>query len=201
MSAAAERFATWEDLLAYPEDVRVELIRGSIVTAPAPLPRHSKPQGGLRRFIGGPYDDDDGHGGPGGWWIFLEVDVRFSPHDVVRPDLAGWRRERLPKPADVRPIEERPDWVCEILSPSTTRLDRVDKAALYHQAGVPWLWLVDPIDRTIEVREHGPKGWIVVSAVAAPDVVRLPPFEAAELPLDRIFLPVDPPDDETPVAR
>ena len=200
MSAAAERFATWEDLLAYPEDVRVELIGGSIVTAPAPLPRHSKPQGGLRRFIGGPFDDDDGHGGPGGWWIFLEVDVRFSPHDVVRPDLAGWRRERLPKPGDVRPIDVRPDWVCEILSPSTTRLDRVDKAALYHHAGVPWLWLVDPIDRTIEVREHGPKGWIVVSAVAAPDVVRLPPFEAAEVPLDRIFLPVDPPDDETPAT-
>ncbi|MCU0673256.1 MAG: Uma2 family endonuclease [Myxococcota bacterium] len=194
MSAAAERFATWEDLLAYPEDVRVELIGGSIVTAPAPLPRHSKPQRGIGRFIGGPFDDDDGHGGPGGWWIFLEVDVRFSPHDVVRPDLAGWRRERLPKPGDVRPIDVRPDWVCEILSPSTTRVDRVDKAALYHRAGVPWLWLVDPIDRTIEVREHGPKGWIVVSAVAAPDVVRLPPFEAAEVPLDRIFLPVDPPD-------
>lgn len=196
MTDAAERFATWEDLLAYPEDVRVELIGGSIVTAPAPLPRHSKPQGGLRRYVGGPYDDDDGHGGPGGWWIFLEVDVRFSPHDIVRPDLAGWRRERLPKPGDVRPIDVRPDWVCEILSPSTARHDRVDKAALYHRAQVPWLWLVDPLERTIEVREHGPKGWIVVTAVAAPDVVTLPPFEAAEVPLDRIFLPVEPTETE-----
>ena len=196
MTDAAELFATWEDLLAYPEDVRVELIGGSIVTAPAPLPRHSKPQGGLRRYVGGPYDDDDGHGGPGGWWIFLEVDVRFSPHDIVRPDLAGWRRERLPKPGDVRPIDVRPDWVCEILSPSTARHDRVDKAALYHRAQVPWLWLVDPLERTIEVREHGPKGWIVVTAVAAPDVVTLPPFEAAEVPLDRIFLPVEPTETE-----
>lgn len=195
MTDAAERFATWEDLLAYPEDVRVELVGGSIVTAPAPLSRHSKPQGGLRRYVGGPYDDDDGHDGPGGWWIFLEVDVRFSPHDIVRPDLAGWRRERLPKPGDVRPIDVRPDWVCEILSPSTARYDRVDKAALYHRAEVPWLWLVHPLERTIEVREHGPKGWIVVTAVAAPDVVTLPPFEAAEVPLDRIFLPVEPTED------
>lgn len=111
MSDAPERLATWEDLLAFPEDVRVELIAGSIVTARTPLPRHAKPKGSLGRFIGGPFDDDDGHGGPGGWWIFLEVDVRFSPHDIVRPDLAGWRRERLPKPGDVRPIDVRPDWV------------------------------------------------------------------------------------------
>ena len=88
MSEAARRLATYEDLMAL-GDVRAEVLAGDIHVSPAPLPKHSKAQGSLRRFIGGPYDDDDGYGGPGGWWIFVEVDVELGPHDVVRPDLAG----------------------------------------------------------------------------------------------------------------
>ena len=98
----AKDLATWEALRALPEGVKAEIIRGTLVTPPAPLPRHSSVQGKLRRFIGGAFDDDDGVGGPGGWWVFLEVDVRLSPHDIVMPDLAGWRRERLVNPWDVR---------------------------------------------------------------------------------------------------
>src|SRR6187397_2162765 len=122
---AAAKLATYEDLLRLPEDARAEILAGAIITQPAPRPRHSKVQGALRRFLGGPFDDDDGFGGPGGWWIFVEVDVKLGG-DVVRPDLSGWRRERLPTP-DVRPIDVAPDWVCEILSESNAAHDRVTK--------------------------------------------------------------------------
>jgi hypothetical protein len=89
MASAEPKLATYSDLLALPADVRGEVLAGEVVTAPAPLPRHSKVQGAARRFVGGPFDDDDGRGGPGGWWIFVEVDVSLGPHDIVRPDLAG----------------------------------------------------------------------------------------------------------------
>src|SRR5258708_2837802 len=107
----ARKMATWEDLLALPEDTRAEVIAGSVVTPPAPLPRHARAQRALGSFLGRPFDDDDGRGGPGGWWILLEVDVRLASHDIVRPDLAGWRRAKLPSPWDVRPIAVVPDWI------------------------------------------------------------------------------------------
>lgn len=186
----AEKLATYDDLLAMPEDVRAEILRGTIVTVPAPLPQHSKPQGALRGFVGRPFDDDDGAGGPGGWWIFLEVDVRFTIHDVLRPDLAGWRRERLPQP-NVRPIDVVPDWICEVLSPSTSVRDRVDKKRLYAQHGVKHYWLVDPEARIVEALELEHGRWVDAGTFAAPDVARIPPFEAVEIPLARVFLPRD----------
>src|SRR5262245_18913222 len=125
MSQPARRPPTYADLLTLSEDVRAEIIGDEIVTLPAPRPRHSKPQGALRRFIGGPFDDDDGFGGPGGWWIFVEVDVQLGG-EIVRPDLSGWRRDRLPDP-DVRPITVTPDWVCEVISTRYQAHDRVTK--------------------------------------------------------------------------
>ncbi|GAB4203314.1 MAG: hypothetical protein OHK0013_17380 [Sandaracinaceae bacterium] len=186
---AARKLASYEDLLALPEDVRAEVIRGSIEVAPAPLPRRSKVQGALRGFIGKPFDDDDGAGGPGGWWILLEVDVRLSRHDVVRPDLAGWRRERLPDPWDMRPIDVMPDWVCEVTSPSNARHDRVTKAKLYLAAGVPSLWLVDPDTRVLEALVREGERWLEAGRFSDGDVVRIPPFEAVELDVARIFPP------------
>ncbi len=182
------RLATYEDLLASPEGTRVELVAGTIVTAPAPLPRHSNPQGSLRRFVGGPFHDDDGFGGPGGWWIFVEVDVRFGVHDVLRPDLAGWRRERLATP-DVRPIDVVPDWVCEILSPSTAARDRVYKRRLYAQCGVASYWVVDPAARTLEAYTLRDGSWVDAGAFDDTAVARIAPFEAVELPVGRLFLP------------
>ena len=122
----ARKLATYDDLLRLGDETRVEFVGGDIVARTAPLARHSNAQRALGRFIGGPFHDDHGFGGPGGWWIFLDVDVRFTAHDVVRPDVAGWRRERLPQP-NVRPIDVVPDWVCEVLSPSTAARDRVYK--------------------------------------------------------------------------
>lgn len=189
MSMPAARLATYDDLLALPHDVRAEVLAGQIVTAPAPLPRHSKIQGAIRRFVGGPFDDDDGHDGPGGWWIFVEVDIALGRHDIVHPDLSGWRRERLPNPADQRPITVVPDWICEILSPSTAARDRVTKRNLYAASGVRHYWIIDANARTLEAFELTGQRWLLSGSYTDDAVVRIAPFEEIELPVGRLFLP------------
>ncbi len=187
----ARKRAGYDDLLALPEGVKGEIFAGSLVTAPAPLPEHSRAQGALRRFVGGPFDDDDGRGGPGGWWILLEVDVRLAPTDIVRPDLAGWRRDRLPQPWGVRPIEVTPDWVCEIVSPSNAAYDRVRKRRLYAEHAVPFFWLVDPAARTLEALRWDPatKTWADAGAYDEGAIARIAPFEGIELEVGRLFPP------------
>lgn len=185
----APKPATYADLLALPEDVRAEVLGGEIAVSPSPLPRHAKVQGALRRFIGGPFDDDHGRGGPGGWWIFEEVDVALGPHDVVRPDLVGFHRERLPRPGKVRPIELRPDWVCEISSPSTAARDRVTKRHLYARVEVPYYWLIDPEARVLEALCLRDGSWFEMGVYDDTAVARIAPFEAVELELGRLFLP------------
>lgn len=187
----AIKLATYEDLLSYPEDVRAEVIAGRIVVTPSALPRHAKVQGSVSRFIGGPYDDDDGRGGPGGWWLFGEVDVELSPHDVVRPDVAGWRRERLPKPGRVRPIKVVPDWVCEVVSPSNAKYDTVIKRELYARAGVPYYWLIDPEQRVLTALALRDGLWLELGAWDDSAKVRIEPFPAVELEVERLSLPKD----------
>ncbi len=187
---SAGKPATYEDLLALPEGVKGEIIEGSLVLPPAPLPRHSYVQAALARAIGGPFDADDGRGGPGGWWILFEVDVRLSKHDIVRPDAAGWKRDRLPDPWDKQPIEVVPDWIGEVLSsdPST---DRVRKRRLYARAGVPHYWILDPVGRSLEALElDTTRGlWVERGVFDADTTTRIPPFEAIEIELARLFPP------------
>ncbi|HVY47636.1 MAG TPA: Uma2 family endonuclease [Minicystis sp.] len=159
-----------------------------MVLHPAPRPRHSKPQRALGAFIGKPFDDDDGFGGPGGWWIFVEDDVELSTHDVVRPDLSGFRRARMPGP-DQRPNRVRPDWVCEIVSPSSAARDRVAKRRLYAEHGIPFYWIVDPDARTLEALALDGGGWRDAGTFDETAVARIPPFEAVEVPVGRLFLP------------
>ena len=189
MASPQRKLATYADLLALPDDTRAEVLGGDIVLSPAPLPRHSKAQGSARRFVGGPFDDDDGRGGPGGWWIFVEVDVALGPNDIVRPDLSGWRRERLPQPGRVRPIEVVPDWVCEVLSPSTAARDRITKRRLYAQAGVPYYWLIDPDLRALEALALRDGVWVEVGVYEETTTSRIAPFDAIELEIGRLFLP------------
>jgi Uma2 family endonuclease len=187
MSQPARCPPTYADLLALPDDVRAEILNGEIVVMPAPRPRHSRPQRALGHFIGGPFDDDDGFGGPGGWWIFVEVDIQLGA-DVVRPDLSGWRRARLPEP-DVRPITVVPDWVCEIVSERYEARDRVTKKHLYAAHGVAHYWLVDPQARTLEAFSLSDGRWFDAGTFDETAVARIPPFEAVELPIGRLFLP------------
>jgi Uma2 family endonuclease len=191
MAKPATKLATYSDLVACPEDMRAEVLAGEIVASPGPLPRHSKAQGAVRRFVGGPFDDDDGRGGPGGWWIFVEVDVALGKHDIVRPDLAGWRRDRLLKPGATRPIEIVPDWVCEVVSPSTAARDRVTKRNLYARSGVAHYWLIDPEARVIEALALREGSWFDVGVYDDTAVARIPPFDAIELEIGRFFLPRD----------
>lgn len=184
----ARKLATYDDLLALPEGERAEVLGGDLLTLPAPRPRHARPQRSLARLIGGPFDDDDGFGGPGGWWIFLEVDVRLEPNEIVRPDLSGFRRERLSEP-DQRPFDIAPDWVCEILSPSTATRDRVVKRRLYARHGVQHYWLVDPEARTLEALALRDGQWVDVGTYDEHDTARVPPFDAVEIPVGRLFLP------------
>jgi Uma2 family endonuclease len=185
----ARRRATVEDLLALPDDARAELIAGAVVNLPPPLPEHARGQRTIARFIGGPFDDDDGRGGPGGWWILSEVEVEIGG-DVVRPDVVGWRRERLPSPWGMRPIRVVPDWICEALSPSNERHDRVYKMNLYARGGVAFYWILDPAERILEALELRDGGWTRVGSWAAGDAARVRPFHAVELELDRLFPPV-----------
>ena len=191
MSDAAPRLASYEDLIALPEDTRAEVIAGQIVTAPAALPRHARAAAAIARSIGGPFDQDSD--GPGGWWILPEVDVRLREHDIVRPDVAGWRRERLPEPWDSRPIDVVPDWICEILSPSNAAHDRVTKAELYAGHGVPHFWLVDPAERILEAFELTGGLWTRLGSYDDTAVVRVKPFDELEFAVGRLFPPAPSP--------
>lgn len=186
----APTLATYEDLLALPEGARGEIVAGELQLSPSPRPRHSRTQRALSGFIGQPFDDDDGRGGPGGWWILTEVDVRLSPHDIVRPDLAGWRRDRLgADPWDVVPIDVIPDWICEVLSPSNAAHDRVTKRRLYARHRVPHYWLVDPQTRTLEALRLESELWVETGSWGEGDVARVEPFDAIELDIGRLFVP------------
>jgi Uma2 family endonuclease len=188
---AAPKLATYADLLATPRDVKAEILAGELVTQPSALPEHSEAQFGLGELLRGPFHR--GRGGPGGWWILGEVDVQFTEHDVVRPDLVGWRRERLPSPWGKRPIDVVPDWICEVLSPTGVRRDRVIKRELYARHGVPFYWLIDPVAAVLEAFTLERGRWVLTGTHDRSAVARVPPFEAIELVVADLFMP-EPPD-------
>jgi Uma2 family endonuclease len=177
--------ATWDDLLRVPEHLVAEIVDGELVTSPRPRPSHAHVASGLGHFVGGPFHFGDG---PGGWWILVEPELHLGA-DILVPDLAGWRRARLPILPDDPGIGVAPDWVCEILSPSTHRHDRFRKMPAYHAAGVAWAWLIDPALRTLEVYRNDPDGWLLKSTFADVEIVRAEPFDAIELPMGRWWLP------------
>jgi Uma2 family endonuclease len=191
MAEVAPRRVTWEDLLATPEDgLTYEILDGELEAQPRPLPRHGRAQLFLGSELVGPFDD--GRGGPGGWWIVAETDVMLGPQDIVAPDLAGWRRERMPEFPETRPVTVVPDWLCEVLSPTSGSRDRVRKAALYLRSGVPYYWLVDPEARTLEAYAAREAAWMRLGAWSDGDRPRIPPFDAIEPEVGRLFPPATP---------
>ena len=184
--------ATYADLLALPSEDRAEVLEGVVRVLPGASPEHNRVLVGLSRYIGGPFDDDAEVGGPGGWWIFVGLDVRFGPHMITRPDVVGWRRARLEAPWGKRPIDVVPDWICEVTSPSNGRRDRVEKSRIYLANGVPHYWLIDPEERTLEAYSTHDGYWLQVGVYEESDVARIAPFEAIELPVGRLFPPRPP---------
>ncbi len=129
-------------------------------------------------------------GGPGGWWIFIEPEVHFVRDvEVIVPDLAGWRRERMPYLPEDHRFKVVPDWICEILSPSTASKDREVKMPLYVRYGVQYAWLIDPVKRTLEACRLETGAWIEVGCFADTDQVAVPPFEAVSLDLKALWAP------------
>lgn len=180
MSESAHRFATYDDLIALPPNRVGEIVDGTLHSHPRPAPRHAQAGATLGFSLGSPFHH--GRGGPGGWRILYEPECHLGSHVLV-PDFAGWRRERMPVLPDTAWFELAPDWVCEILSPGTARLDRVRKMPIYAEAGVAFLWLVDPDLRTLEAYAREGARWLLLGSYADQDVARIPPFDAIELEL------------------
>ncbi|MEM6550279.1 MAG: Uma2 family endonuclease [Pseudomonadota bacterium] len=161
-----------------------ELIDGRLHLQPRPALRHARASSALGVELGGPFDR--GRGGPGGWWILDEPEVHLGD-DVLVPDLAGWRRERVAVVPDEAAFTIAPDWVCEVLSPSTRQFDVTEKRARYYTAGVGHLWLVDPAARTLEVFASAETGWHLVAALKDDEPVCQVPFDAVEFPLGSLW--------------
>lgn len=180
--------ATEADFFAIPEGERFhELLAGEILQRALPSGRHGAAQLRLGRSVG-PYDRRGGGSeGPGGWRFASEVEVRLAEGVIVRPDLAGWRRERLPAFPESSPVTVRPDWVCEILSRSNAARDLWDKLRLYHHVGIPHYWVLDPDHHTLRVHRHTEPGYQVVLDVGRDAVVRAEPFEGIELAVTDLF--------------
>jgi Uma2 family endonuclease len=194
MATAAKRpEATIEDALARPDSERIELIRGTLVEKAAPTPAHSKTQVGVVIKVGGGFNRRPGGRWPGGWWIRTEIDIQLG-RELFRPDIAGWRRDRVPELPEQRPVRLRPDWICEILSPSNETVDRVDKMQSYFQSGVPHYWLADPIEQVLEVYRRSEPGYLLILSAKAGQTIRAEPFDAVELRVDELF-GADPEDD------
>ena len=184
-SSTAKRLATYEDLSKVPEHLVGEIVDGELHTSPRPAPRHAVSASTLGMELGPPFSQ--GRGGPGGWWILDEPELHLGL-DVLVPDLAGWRRERLPAIQDTPPyFTVAPDWLCEVLSPSTYRLDRTQKLRIYARERVKHTWLVHPVERTLEVLRLESGRWSIVATFAEDALVRAEPFEAVEIDLLRIW--------------
>lgn len=169
-----------------PENVVAEVIDGELSTMPRPAPRHASAAEGLSEELGPPFRR--GRGGPGGWIILPEPELSLGARpDLVVPDLAGWRRERLPTMPTTATIDVAPDWVCEVRSPSTQRHDRFTKMPMYFRHGVGHAWMVDPDAQGIEVFRRTPDGWLLVLSAIGEAVVRAEPFDAIELALAALW--------------
>ena len=180
MSATAGKFATYEDLFDLPEHIVGEIIHGQLITHPRPAPRHTVASSAIGDELVSPFQK--GRGGPGGWWILDEPELHLGPHILV-PDLAGWRRERMPEMPDTAYFTLPPDWICEVLSPGTARTDRADKMPIYTAQGVPFLWLIDPALCMLEVFVLREGRWSLEHVYQQDDEVRAAPFDAISFPL------------------
>jgi Uma2 family endonuclease len=192
LEGMSRRPATYEDLIAVPEHLVAEIIDGELVTSPRPAPRHADAGSGLVAALRPAFDR--GGGGPGGWRILGEPELHLG-NDVLVPDIAGWRRERLPQLPAVAYFPLAPDWVCEVLSPSTAALDRGKKLEIYAREGVLHAWLVDPLEQRIEVLRCAAASpgtgddtdWTLIAVFAGHESIRAEPFELIEIDLQLLW--------------
>ena len=180
----SRRKATYQDVLDAPPNMVAEIIDGILHTHPRPAARHAWASSILGMEVGSPFGRS--RSGPGGWWIIFEPELHLG-EDIVVPDLAGWRRETMPEYPDSAYFEIAPDWVCEVLSPSTRCIDLGGKREFYARESVGHLWFVDPEARTLETFELRKGQWLLTATLADDAPVSLPPFDAITFPLDALW--------------
>ena len=196
MADPARRVASYQDVLDAPEHMVAEVIDGELHLFPRPAKPHAAATTALGEELGPPFKR--GRGGPGGWILLFEPELHLS-RDILVPDLAGWRRERMPAiDASDAYFSLAPDWICEVLSPRTAAVDRVKKLPIYAREGVSHVWLVEPRSRTLEVLRREGERWVLLGAYESSDRVRAEPFEAIELELGILWADVVWPDENAP---
>ena len=179
-----ERSATYQDVIDAPAHMVAEIVEGALYTHPRPAMPHALASSSLGVELGSPFQK--GRGGPGGWWIIDEPELHLG-EDILVPDVAGWRRERMPDFPDTAFVTLAPDWVCEVLSRSTRDLDRHGKRPVYAREGVRHLWFIDPEARDLEAFELRDGEWVLIATARNDDPVSIPPFEAISFPLDALW--------------
>lgn len=181
-----KRRATYEDIANLPEHLNGEIIDGEVFVSPRPAGPHTFAASNLGYDLIGPFQR--GVRGPGGWWIVDEPELHFG-EDVVIPDLAGWRQERMAVFKADAFITLAPDWLCEVLSPGTAILDRKLKLKVYGRESVRHVWLIDPLIKSLEVYRLDGASWTLVDTYSGADRIRAEPFDAIELNLSALWLP------------
>ena len=175
--------ATYADLMQVPDNMVAELVDGELVTSRRAGPQtHAASVVGF--LLGPPFDF--GRGGPGGWWILFQPELHLA-ENVLVPDFVGWRRERMPEIPQDHVFSIVPDWICEVTSPSSGRLDRLKKMPIYAHSGVEFAWLLDPAQQTLESYERQDDRWVLLGTFGDEPLARIRPFEAIEIDLTRIF--------------
>ena len=183
MGEPASRRATYDDVLGAPENTIAEVINGVLRLEPRPALSHASAATLLSDELG-PFRGR--RGGPGGWIILFEPELHLDA-DVVVPDLAGWRRERMPRVPDEPYTTLAPDWVCEVLSKGNRKKDRAEKLPVYARAGVRFAWLLDPVERTLEVLRLESGRYSIVATYVDDAKVRAEPFGEVELALEGVW--------------
>ena len=182
----AKKSSLYDRLAALPTELTGEIINGQLRTQPRPAWPHALASSRLGSDIEGPYGR--GHGGPGGWWIIDEPEVHFALDiEVTVPDIAGWRKQRMPNPPEGHKIQVVPDWICEIFSPSTKSIDREEKMPLYGRYGVSFGWLVDPKAHTLEAYKLVDEKWTPLGFFRDDDTVSVAPFDAIIIHLNELW--------------
>lgn len=172
--------ATYAELEALPPNQVGEIVAGRLYASPRPPPRQAYAVMQLLGELHRPFHR--GLGGPGGWLLLFAPELHLGG-DVLVPDLVGWRRERMPKLPDVVGLTMAPDWLCEVLYPSTAGLDRARKLVAYAREGVKHVWLVDPLQRTLEVFRLEGQHYLLLATHLEDETVQAEPFEALALEL------------------
>jgi Uma2 family endonuclease len=195
-----DRPATLADLDALPTTWRGEIIDGELHAFPRPSFTHANFEGSVLENLRSPFQR--GRGGPGGWWIITEPGIQLARSPEFSPDLGGWRKTRMPHPPRTGPVTVVPDWICEVLSPSTRNHDLVKKRRFYAEIGVAFLWYIDPPARALTVSKLQDGRWVELGVHGPDEKIRAEPFDAIEIDLAVWWedLPVDPVDGSGPSA-